>query len=73
MEYPQKRNLDGMFFRTKRGKKWENICFTDLTKEEQERVLEEKNVEWCRIMAMELARVIREMGDSLNLEAEYDD
>ena len=25
------RDLDGMYFRVKRGKRWESLCFSDLT------------------------------------------
>ena len=33
------RNLDTCYFRAKRDGKWENLCFTDLTEEEQKEVL----------------------------------
>lgn len=35
----EKRNLDGAFFRVKRDDKWQNICFSDLTDEEMDAVL----------------------------------
>ena len=30
------RNLDGCYFRIERNGKYENVCFSDLTEEEQE-------------------------------------
>lgn len=30
-----KRNLDGIYYRVKRGEKYENVCLSDLTKEER--------------------------------------
>lgn len=34
-----KRDLDGIYFRVKRGKHWESICFSDLSDEEMDKVL----------------------------------
>ena len=34
------RNLDGIYFRVQRDEKWGNACFSDLTQEEMERVME---------------------------------
>lgn len=34
-----KRNLDGCYFRVRRGDKYEDLCFTDLTRDEQEELL----------------------------------
>lgn len=33
------RELDGYYFRVKREDKWENICFSDLTDEEMDKML----------------------------------
>lgn len=38
------RDLDGMFFRVKRGKRWESVYFPDLTDEEMDKVLEGHSV-----------------------------
>lgn len=40
------RNLDGVYFRVKRDDKYQNICFTDLTEEETEEVLNGKSDAW---------------------------
>lgn len=34
ISYPTKRDLDGVYFRTRRDEKWCDICFSDLTDEE---------------------------------------
>lgn len=34
------RDLDGIYFRVKRNKRWESVCFSDLTDEEMDKVLE---------------------------------
>ena len=40
------RNLDGVYFRIKRDEKFENICFSDLTEEEKDEVLDGRSREW---------------------------
>ncbi len=42
------RDLDGIYFRIKRGEKWDNICFSDLTDEEMDAVLEGRDAEWLK-------------------------
>ena len=40
------RNLDGVYFRVKRYDKWQNICFTDLTNEETNTILKDRDDSW---------------------------
>lgn len=61
------RDLDGMYFRVKRGKRWESVCFSDLTDEEMDVVLEGHSVEWLKSTCKILGRTIRSIGDSLNI------
>lgn len=53
------RNLDGIYFRVKRGNRLESVCFSDLTDEEMDKVLEGHSVEWlkntCKILAEPLS------------------
>lgn len=37
----KKRELCGIYFRVKRDGKYENICFTDMTEEEQRKILDD--------------------------------
>ena len=70
MEENIKRNLDGIYFRIKRNGEYDNICFSDLTSEEKEYVLENKDVEWLKSMCMHMADVIRELGDDFEIIAD---
>lgn len=62
-----KRELDGVYFRVKRGKHWESICFSDLSDEEMEKVLEGHSVEWLKKMCKILGRTIKRIGDDQNI------
>lgn len=33
------RNLDGVFYRVKRGGKWTNVCFSDMTPDERREII----------------------------------
>ena len=37
--YPIERELDGIYYRVERDGKWCNLCFTDLTTSEQEKMI----------------------------------
>lgn len=67
------RNLDGCYFRVKREGKWQNVCFTDLTHEERNKVLEGRSAEWLKSLCVYLADVLRGIGDALDLVREDDD
>lgn len=60
-----KRDLDGIYFRVKRGKRWESICFSDLSDEEMDKVLEGHSVQWLKSTCKILGRTIRRIGDEL--------
>lgn len=67
MEYPKKRNLDGVYFRIKRDEKFDNICFSDLTQSEQDDVMEDRNEEWLKAMCKILSNSIRLISDYFNI------
>lgn len=54
------RDLDSMYFRVERDGKWENICFTDLTKEERNEVMKDKDNEWLKNVCNYLADRVRQ-------------
>lgn len=58
-----KRNLDGVYFRIGT----ENICFSDLTEDQQDNVMENRSEEWLKSMCKHLANTIREIGDQFDL------
>lgn len=67
------RNLDGCYFRVRRGEKYEDLCFTDLTRDEQETVLKDRSPEFIIGLTLNLAETIRKIGDEFNLRGEnYD-
>lgn len=61
------RELDNIYFRVKRGKHWESVCFSDLSDEEMDKVLEGHSVEWLKSTCKILDRTIRDIGDSLDI------
>lgn len=68
-----KRNLDSVFFRVKTENGFGNVCFSDMTEEQQEEVMEGRSEEWLRSMCKILAQRLRQIGDELDLVAEYDE
>ena len=61
----EKRNLDGAFFRIKRDGKWQSICFSDLTDEEMDEVLETEK--FLKPLCKHLGTVIRRLGDRFDI------
>jgi len=61
------RNLDGIYFRVKRGDKYENICWTDLTRDERELLSQNRTLEWWQILTEHLTNVIQNMGNDFDI------
>jgi len=59
LDYPEQLNSDSMYFRVKRGDKYCNICFTDLTEEEQRSVLANYDRDSLLRLLQILTRTIR--------------
>ena len=64
------RNLDGVYFRMKRDDKWQNICFSDLSDDEMEEVMQNRTTEWLKSLCKILGHTIREIGDQLDIVME---
>ena len=64
------RNLDGIYFRVQRNRKWGNACFSDLTQEEMERVMKNRDVDWLKSVCIQLRKTIRRIGDELDIVCE---
>lgn len=62
-----KRDLDGIYFRVKRNNRWESVCFSDLTDEEMDKVLEGHSVKWLKSTCKILGHTIRCIGDELEI------
>jgi len=67
MEYPKKRNLDGVYFRIKRNEKFENICFSDLTEEEKNDVMKNRDEDWLKAMCIIMSNTIRNIADYFDI------
>ena len=64
------RNLDGVYFRVKRDEKWLNVCFSDLSDDEMEEVMQDRTDEWLKDLCRILGRTIRDIGDQLDIVME---
>ena len=60
------RELDGVYFRVNREDKWQNICFTDLTDREAEKVLENRSEKWISSLCDRLEEVLVEIKTVIN-------
>ena len=71
--YPIERELDGIYYRVERDGKWCNLCFTDLTTSEQEKMIKKYDAEGLKRMVMLLAKILRDIGDTFNIVAKDED
>ena len=65
--YPKVRNLDGAYFRVVRDGEPYNLSFTDLTKEEQNRLIENFDVIALKRMVLLMAEILRAVGDVFDI------
>ena len=66
------RNLDGVYFRVKTDDGYKNICWSDLTEEQMRKVLKGKKKDYITELAILIGRCLREMGDQLDIVAQYE-
>lgn len=59
------RELDGCYFRIVRDGIGQSVCFTDLTKEERDILLADKDTQFLKNLCCYLADRIQELGDIL--------
>ena len=64
------RELDGCYFRIVRDGIGQSVCFTDLTKEEREKLLEDKDTQFLKNLCCYLADRILELGDIIDEQAQ---
>lgn len=67
--WPEKRDLDGVYFRVKRDGRWGNACFSDMTSEEIEELLVGRPTEWWKSLACHLGERLRAVGDTFDIVA----
>ena len=62
------RRLDGVYYRVKRDGKWQNICFSDLTPDEREKLLEGvEDTKYLKSLCYVLADTIKALGEQFNI------
>ena len=61
------RNLCGVYFRIERDGKFENICFTDLTEEEQKEIVNNRDKFWLADLCLILSKTISGIGEKFDL------
>ena len=61
------RNLDRIYYRVKRGEKWESVCLSDLTEEERRPFLESLDKEGLIRCADHLCDMLKELGDVFDI------
>lgn len=57
------RDMDGVYFRVKRNGKYEPVCFSDLTPEEQDEILKDRDPKWLMALAKHLADCLYDAGE----------
>ena len=68
------RGLDGCYFRVQRdGRRYESVCFSDLTVEDRTRVMEGRSGAWLRSLCHHLAERLRAVGDEFDIIAENEE
>lgn len=64
------RNLDGYYFRIKRGDKVYNVCWSDMTEEERYECIERYDISSLKNLCVGLGTVIKDIGDAFGLKGE---
>ena len=65
-----KRNLDGIYYRIKRGEKFESVCLSDLTEEERRPFLESLDKDGVISCVNHLCDCLKEVGDMFDIARE---
>lgn len=74
MAYPRQHKLDGIYFHIKRDDEYKDICFSDLTRDEQYSIMNNKDKSWLKELNILLADTLYEIGEQFKLYGEpYND
>ena len=63
------RSLDGCYFKIND----KNLCFSDLTEEQQDSVMEARSEDWLKSLCKVLAKTIRRIGDQFDIIGSSED
>jgi len=63
------RNISGVYFRFQNpeSERWENRVFEDLPKEKQREILDSKEPEFVKNMALIMAKKLKELADEFDI------
>ena len=67
MKTKEQRNLSGIYFRVKRSSGFKNVCFEDLSAEEQNNLMLENDKDWLMSLAQQLANTLNEIGNHFDI------
>lgn len=62
-----KRDLDGIYLRIKRDGKYQNLCLSDMTREELEENLKADRGEWLKGAVIHLALTLHDIGEQFGI------
>ena len=62
-KYPRQHGLCGFYYRVQRDGKWENICVSDMTNEEIEKVTRDMDKETLTRLVQGLASTLNDIGE----------
>ena len=62
-----KRDLDGVYFRVKRGERYEDVCFSDLETDEREEVMSGRDRRWLKSLCNILADSLYQIGEQFDI------
>lgn len=64
------KEMDGVYFRVKRGNRFFNICFSDLTTPERYMVMEGRDIDWLKALCDILADALYNAGEVVGTDVE---
>ena len=67
MKTKEQRNLSGIYFRVKRPSGFKNVCFEDLSAEEQNKLMLENDKDWLMSLAQQLSNTLNEIGNHFDI------
>jgi hypothetical protein len=71
MKMKERRNLSGIYFRSKDEVtgKYDNVVFEDLTEDEQDRMMEGRGEEWLKSLVKQLSNTLNNIGEQFDIAA----
>lgn len=67
------RKMDGVFFRVNRSGEWRDVCFSDLTEEQMDLVMEDRSIDWLKDLCKILAKELHDIGDYFDIVSEVEE